>query len=162
MRSKEAFVRRGVLWIMLVGLLAPTYGAAQVAVTDAPEADAREITRDATGLQAELRVADRDFVDTALVFTNTGRERARVTCRAFDANGRHVGRIRLDVPPGGLRFALASDLSYGRDFIGRVQCSTQNRVLASSVLLAPHALTDLGVQQLQGIGSILFPVVATY
>ena len=156
----RTFVRRGALWIMVLGLWAPAYAVAQV--SDTYEADAREITRDATALRAELRVADRDLVDTAMIFTNLGRERAWIACRAFNANGGPVGRGRLVVPPGGLRFALASDFSYGRDFIGRVQCSTQNRVIGSSVLLAPNALTDLSVQQVQGIGSILFSTVATY
>lgn len=156
----RTFVRRGALWIMVLGLWAPAYAVAQV--SDTYEADAREITRDATALRADLRVDDRDLVDTALVFTNAGDARAIVLCRAFDADGERVGRIRLKVPAGGLRYALASDLSLGRDFVGRVQCSARSRVLASAVLLAPMAMTDLDVHQHQGIGSILFPVVATY
>ena len=161
-RSKGSCIRIGILSLMGASLLPPLQAAAQGIEAGPQEVDAREITRDAAALTAEMRVADRDLVDTALVFTNLGRERAWVSCRAFDADGGRVGRVRLNVPPGGLRFTLASDFSYGRDFVGRVQCSTQNRVLGSSVLLAPLALTDLAVQQVQGIGSILFPVVATH
>ena len=137
--------------------------AAQAQVSlDASTEPAREIARDAATLETELRLPDRDRVDTALVFTNTGRERARVDCTAINRNGQRIGRIWLHVPPRGLRYALASDLSNGRHFVGSVECHAPSRVLGSAVLLAPLAMTDLRVQQLQGIGTILFPVAATY
>jgi len=153
-------IRRSALWIALLGLLLPSYGAAQVA--EMPEAEADEIARGADELRAQLDVRDRDLVDTALVFTNISHSPARVACHAFNADGEPVGRIRMHVPAGGLRFALASDLSHGQDFVGHVTCKTIPRVRATAVLLAPQAMTDLSVQHVRRLGTVLFPAVATY
>ena len=87
--------------------------------------------------------------------------RARVACRAFDADGDPVGRIWMHVPANGLRFVLASDLSHGQDFVGHAMCRT-GRVIGSAVLLAPSAITDLAVRPIRRRGSTVFAVVATY
>ncbi len=135
-----------------------------------------QITRDAGELQRLLHPRHRntDTVDTAVVFTNTSSAHAIVTCVAFNKNGYVTGRIRLRVPGLGLRFALASDISSGRDFVGSVLCSTTGHLLGSALLIAPD-LTDLPVEQgdrgprisdsltdfVPKI-SIRFPLVATY
>ncbi len=124
-----------------------------------------EVRRDARELQAEVRPrpVDRDVADTALVFTNLGREDHRVFCVGFDDEGRRVGRAWLKLPARGLRYLLASDLSRGKDFIGHAQCSGGRNVTGSLVFLGPD-LTDLPVLQpeLGDAGRIRFPLVATY
>jgi len=160
MTSRTKTIRKGALGILLLGLLVPTLGSAQVAV--APELEEVEITRDAAALRTEIDVADRDLVDTALVFSNLGRNQARVACRASDADGNPVGRIYIRVPAGGLRYALASDLSNDQDFAGSVICRANPRVRGSAVLLAPLAMTDLSVQHLRRGSLIIIPVAATY
>ncbi|MCS5636949.1 MAG: hypothetical protein NZ990_10555 [Myxococcota bacterium] len=155
---KNSFARK-VLWAALLALLVPGYASAQVDAFSA--IDEIEISRDAAELQAQIDLRDRDLVDTALVFTNIGLGSARVACRAFDANGDPVGRIRMHVPANGLRFVLASDLSHGQDFVGHVMCRT-GRVIGSAVLLAPSAITDLKARPMRRLGSTLFPVVASY
>ncbi len=104
-----------------------------------------EVAHEATELQDLLRThPDRDLVDSALVFTNNSLRPVRIGCRAFDGDGHVVGKVWLGVPARGLRFALASDLSDGYDFIGSARCwSTGRGVTGSAFLLKPLAITDL-------------------
>lgn len=123
-----------------------------------------DLSRDGVELREVLdRPVDEDVLDTALVFTNTGRVATRVICKAFDDNGEAVGRTALSVPGLGLRFVLASDVANGTDFLGSVQCSTQGRVLGSAFLLGAGGLTDLPAKQADHEGAlrVRFPVVAT-
>ena len=146
--------------IALLGLLLPSYGAAQVAELPAGEMDEIAIDRDSVELRDAMDIRDRDLINTALVFTNVAGDRARVGCHAFNADGEPVGRVRVYIPGGGLRFVFASDFGNSVDFVGHVTCRTSPRVRGSAVLLAPHAITDLSAQHNRRLGTILFPVVA--
>ncbi len=126
-----------------------------------------QVDRDARVLKDQIDAARRhdvDTTDTALVFTNNGRMRARILCLGFDHNGNTVGRAVTALPKLGLRYILASDLSMGADFIGSVQCSSPGHVTGSAVFLAPGAITALQVKQGEHAGQIRirFPVVASY
>jgi hypothetical protein len=147
-------------WLLVFGLLLPGLGSAQL--VSFPDIDGVEVARDATDLRAEVDRPDRDIVDTVLAFTNLAQAAARVSCVAFAANGETIGSIWINVPANGMRFALASDISRSRDFTGHARCRTGPRVLGTSVLLAPGAITDLGVRQIRRPGMTIFPVVATY
>ena len=150
-------------------------GTALLALALAPSAAAEDlldtgdagvqITRDATELTDALRPRppeDADVADTALVFTNEGGVPERVRCVGFNKNGRAVGRAWVAIPARGLRYLLASDLSYGRDFVGQVQCAAAVQIKGSAVLLGQN-VTDLPAIQVQGtFGRLRFPVVATY
>ena len=156
--SKNSFARN-ILWVALLALVVPGSAWAQVDAFSAIEEI--EIGRDATQLPADIDVRDRDSVDTALVFTNLGDARARIACRAFNSHGDPVGRTWMHIPPNGLRYVLASDLSNGQDFVGHVMCRT-GRVISSAVLIGPSALTDVNSRPVRRLGATVFPVVATY
>lgn len=141
-------------------LLAPP-ALAQVAVS---VDDGIEVDRDVDALVDDLRPRDidRDVADTALIFTNLGNTARRVRCVGFDKNGQPVGRVWLRVPALGLRYALASDLSNGVDFIGHAQCSSAVAVKGTAIFLGP-GLTDLPARNPSRVyGRIRFPLVATY
>jgi hypothetical protein len=105
---------------------------------------------------------DSDVADTALVFTNMSRSTTAVKCVAFNKNGRPIGRTRTVVPPLGLRYVLASDMSNGVDFVGQVQCAPRGRIVGSVVFIGP-AVTDLPVHNGKlGESRIRFPLVAHY
>jgi hypothetical protein len=133
---------RRLLGITVGALLLAPFAAAQEPLEEV------EVIRDAVELKEAMESTyDRDFVDTALVFTNQRRWGARVHCVGYDGNGRPVGRVWLKVPPRGVRFAFASDVANDRDFIGSVRCRTRGRVLGSAFLLKPLAITDLPSHQ---------------
>jgi hypothetical protein len=151
---------RAILAAIPLLLLAPVAGAQDVS----SEADGVEITRDADALRDELhpRPMDHDVADTALVFTNFANSAQRALCVAYDKNGQPVGRAWTRVPPLGLRYILASDLSDGADFVGHAQCGASRHLKATSVFLGP-GITDLPVHQPRvAYGRIQFPLVATY
>ena len=128
------------------------------------EIDAVEIAREVDTLPEEIepKPDDPDFADTALVFTNMGRRTAWVKCVGFNKNGAPVGRTRTRIPPLGLRYVLASDISDGADFVGQVQCSPLGQVVGSVVFIGP-AVTDLPVRNGRiGHSRIRFPLVAHY
>jgi len=148
------------------GLLAGIGLALSAANLQATEVEAgNEITRDTESLRDYLSIhpVAPERVNTALVFTNTGKQNVRVACVAFNARGEVVDLGWTRVPARGMRFALASDISGGRDFIGNVKCTSGGHVLVSAVLLGP-GLTDLSVEQMyrEGGSSLRFPLVATY
>jgi hypothetical protein len=121
---------------------------------------AREI--DTLPDEIEPTPEDSDVADTALVFTNMSRSTSAVQCVAFNKNGRPIGRTRTVVPPLGLRYVLASDMSNGVDFVGQVQCAPRGRVIGSVVFIGP-AVTDLPVRNGKlGKSRIRFPLVAHY
>lgn len=120
----------------------------------------REI--DTLPTEIEPQPEDPDLADTALVFTNMSRRNAGVVCVGFNKNGEPVGRTATRIPPLGLRYILASDISDGVDFIGQVQCSPHGRVVGSVVFIGP-AVTDLPVRNGKlGKSRIRFPLVAHY
>ena len=105
---------------------------------------------------------DPNLADTALVFTNMSRRTSWVKCVGFNKNGRPVGRTSTDIPPLGLRYVLASDISNGVDFVGQVQCKPMGRVVGSVVFIGPD-LTDLPVRNGRiGKSRIRFPLAAYY
>jgi hypothetical protein len=54
-----------------------------------------------------------------LVFTNLGNRPTSVKCVGFDKNGTPIGRTATRIPPLGVRYVLASDISNGLDFVAR-------------------------------------------
>jgi len=128
----------------------------------------KELARDAMALQVDIKDAidrDTDVADSALVFTNTGNFEGRVVCRAIDGNGQAIGsRTGVTVPPGGVRYLRASDLSDGADFVGSAICVARSHMISSGFFLAPGAITDLKAQRAVRRRSVemRFPVVATY
>ena len=112
--------------------------------------------------QIEPQPADPDFADTALIFTNMTRHTARVRCVGFNKNGRPIGRTATVIPPLGLRYVLASDLSNDADFAGQVQCASHGRIVGSAVFIGP-GLTDVPVLNgTIGESRIRFPIVFHY
>lgn len=104
------------------------------------------VERDGDELHDRLALPppDSDTFDSALVFTNRSGVRAVVICHGFNDAGAPVGRVRVDVPGNGLRFALASDLAHGTDFLGRVDCVTGNLgVIGSAFLLGNGRVENL-------------------
>jgi hypothetical protein len=144
-----------------VGLVAPQAFAKELA---ASATDGVEIDRDIRALSDELRPRDldRDYADTALVFSNLGGEATKVLCVVFNGNGRLVGRAWLRLPALGVRYMLASDLANGVDLVGHAQCAAEGTVEGTAIFLGP-GLTDLPAKQVEGaFGRIRFPLVATY
>jgi hypothetical protein len=137
--------------------------AAVDAAVEPVDAAAVEVARDAFELREQMTHPDIDRVDTALVFTNAGSAHQRVVCVGFDEWGHRVGAIWLRVPAHGLRYARASDLSSGVDFVGSAECKSRGHIIATSVLAGPD-LTDLPAQtQVRDGGThIRFPLLVTY
>jgi hypothetical protein len=126
--------------------------------------DVVEIDREIDALPDEIERTDDDpdLADTALVFTNMTRRGAGVKCVAYNKNGEPVGRTLTRIPPLGLRYVLASDMSNDTDFVGQVICSPHGKVVGSVVFIGP-SLTDLPVRNGKlGRSRIRFPLVAHY
>ena len=131
-----------VLALMLASVfVSPLAGAAEAV----PVAEV-VVDRDGAELRERLAQPDVDAFDTAFVFSNRSAVRAAVVCHGFDHAGTPVGRVRVVVPANGLRFALASDLGDGADFLGRVDCATGNLgVIGSAFLLGAPGIENLPV-----------------
>ena len=143
------------------GASAQTADASTVSTTDTP------VERTADELRTDVSDAlrhDIDTTDTALVFNAPGPGAAVVYCRGYDQNGRQLGRTATKIPTRGLRYIRASDLANGHDFVGSAFCQTRGNVVASSVFIAPGAITNLDVDQahVSGMTRIQFPLVASY
>ncbi len=106
---------------------------------------------------------DIDVIDTALVFNNPRSRRTLVACVGYNANGRALGRAYTVVPPNGVRFMRASDISDGRDFLGSARCKARNRVIPSSFIVGV-GFSDAPVNVVHGWDhtAIRFPIVASY
>ena len=133
--------------------------------TTAQEPPEVEVDRPATEILDDLRPdADRDSVDTAILFTNVRATNAVVRCSAYDHEGELIGRTITRVPPLGLRFVRGSDLSGGADFLGQARCSSAQGILVSAILAAPAGLSDLPVRNvdLDGTNSYRLPVVTSF
>lgn len=145
-------------------LLASAAGAQSLGTTDVTQADGVSVDRDSLELADRVNTPpeDVDFVDTAMIFTNTD-GRSIVKCAARNANGKLIGRAWVALPNRGLRFLLASDIAGGTDFVGSVDCRSNGRVVGTALLLGPRGVTDLPSRriQLDGPVGIAFPVVAT-
>ncbi len=136
----------------------------KITTADVRALDISEIARPIDQLPDELepRPEDPDVADTALVFTNIYNRAARVRCVAFDKQGEAIGRTSTRIPPRGVRYVLASDMSDGEDFVGQVQCIPYGRIVGSAVFIGP-GLTDVPVRTGKiGKSRIYFPLVAHY
>jgi hypothetical protein len=127
-------------------------------------------------------------IDTALVFTNLGRTPAKVSMKAYRANGAPAGSADLEVPGNGVAYVLASDLDEPsptdtthpeRRFIGKVEALGRGNLTGTAVLVG-GPVTDLPVivrmrnlnstvqpltsatPVLEVITQIIFPLVAAY
>ena len=156
---------RNCLALLALGLLLSTPAVAQELAAD----DGPEIVRDARALVDVIRPhpqPDPDSTDTVLVFTSKSNQGGKALCKAFNQNGRAVGRAWLRVPGLGLRFATASDIAGDLDFVGSIQCFATTNLIGSAVLLAGGEVSDLPVEngRLSAANGrrVLFPVVATY
>ena len=166
MRSSNSVKTRSARW---AAVLAVTFLFGAFVVPTASGLDVeplRVIERDAASLRDRLAMPidpDRDVADTAIVITNLANRRGVAFCVAFDYEGRPAGRGRVQVPPRGLRWLLASDLSHDVDFIGSAQCFLNGRMLGSAIFLG-RDVTDLPVHQtaVGGAYRIAIPVVAHY
>ena len=111
-----------------------------------------EIDRGSDELSDAVRIRpddiDRDFINTALIFTNTSMDPNTVSCVARNDNGVAIGRARTAVPRKGLRFIFASDFANGADFVGSVDCWTNGRIAATALLLGPTGVTDLPARRI--------------
>lgn len=106
---------------------------------------------------------DPDSTDSALVFNNPRRHVTWVYCVAFNGAGAAIGRARLRIPGNGVRFAFASDIAGGQDFVGSATCAARSRVVPSLFIVGAgltdaKALVNHGWDQTR----IRFPVVAAF
>jgi len=101
------------------------------------------------------------LLDTAMVVTNVSPTDTVARCYANNRNGTIVGRIRVRIPAGGLRFFLASDIIEERGFVGSVVCSLPGFAVGTELLLGVIT-TDIQVHQdyRSNITTLLFPVTA--
>jgi len=113
----------------------------------------------------EPKPEDPDSTDTALVFSNLARTDGAVHCVAYNKNGEAIGRSKTELPPLGLRYIRASDISNSEDFVGQVHCRSRSHVIGSVVFIGA-GLTDLPARN-HRIGKsrwsrIQFPLVVHY
>ena len=105
----------------------------------AQEADSGiEIMRDAVDLQALLKRPVNqppNILNTALVLTNQIGAPARVNCVAYDQRGQAIGRAWTRVPGNGTRVMLASDISYGANFVGNIDCHSAGEVVGAAFIV---------------------------
>ncbi len=155
----------GLLASFLVCVCLPATSAAQEAVEIPAMVD---FERSAAELRDRIErpPVDPDRADTAVVLTNSGNTRAYAICWAFDDDGKPLGRTRIKIPPLGLRWVLASDLSNDQDFIGSVRCYVSGNLHGSAVFFGP-GITDLPVRPVPQVATatghrIEFPLVAHY
>ncbi|MCH2172966.1 hypothetical protein MK489_19485 [Myxococcota bacterium] len=165
--SNPVNLARWVPILMAVLLTAQIAGAQSAARSDAAASDVREIdvVRDASDLPRDIRPRpiDDNTADTLLLFTNNDPDPVRVKCLARNTYGEVIGRARTGIAGNGLSYLRASDLSYGRDFVGHAECKTSGHTTATSVFVGPD-LTNLDVQSRQSGHVTLhdFPAIATY
>lgn len=166
MRSSSSLKTRATGWAsaLAVSLLATAFVVPSASGQDG--ASVRDIERDSASLRDRIATPvdpDHDVADTAIVITNLARSRGRAFCVAFDYDGRVAGHARLKVPPLGLRWMLASDISDGVDLIGSAQCYLSGRLVGSAMFLG-RDVTDLPVHQttVGGNQRIAIPVLAHY
>ena len=102
------------------------------------------------------------LLDTAMVLTSIHNSETWAYCYAKDKEGTTVGRVRVRLPAGGIRYFLASDIIDQRGFVGSVICTAAGWVVGTEVMLGV-VTTDIEVQQdtRADMSSMLFPVTAT-
>ena len=82
-------------------------------------------------------------------------------CLARNDDGETIGRARIVVPGGGLRYLRASDLSDGADFVGSALCKSAARVDATAMLFGV-GVSDLPSRSVRRGKVHRFPLVAAY
>ena len=102
------------------------------------------------------------LLDTAMVLTSIQPGESTAYCRANNKNGVLVGRVRVRVPAGGVRFFLASDIVDERGFVGSVICTAAGYLSATEVMLGV-VTSAIDVQQdtRADTSTMLFSVIAT-
>ena len=105
-----------------------------------------EITRNALELNdmISVRPVDRDFINTALVLTDRGGRPSVTYCVAYNANGNAIGRGFTKTAGNGVSIVLASDLTNGRDFLGKIRCKSRDHVSGTAFIIGPD-FTDTRV-----------------
>ena len=126
-----------------------------------------EIDRDATQLSELLAGAPHPkpevggLLDSAMVITSVSGYETVARCHANDHNGKIAGRVRVRIPPNGVRFFLASDIIAERGFVGSVICTAAGFVLGTEVMFGViDTAIDVEQDYRSGTTSILFPVTA--
>lgn len=132
---------------------------------DALEADPGiEVSRDAVAVNDVLtrRPVDPDFINTAIVLTDSGARPSVTYCVAYNHQGQPIGRAHTKTPGNGVRVILASDLTHGLDFVGKVRCRSRDRVQGTAFIVGPgNNITDTAVKNLQDrAGSLISIPVA--
>ncbi|NNC54868.1 MAG: hypothetical protein HKO07_04005 [Pseudomonadales bacterium] len=121
-----------------------------------------EIVRPLEDLAAVVRPhpVDRDFINTALVLTDTGGRDSVTYCVAYNQRGNAIGRGYTKVPGNGVRLVFASDLSNGVDFLGKIRCKSRDRVSGTAYIIGAE-FSDTRVNNLHDrAGSVIsVPVV---
>ena len=126
-----------------------------------------EIDRDATQLSDLLTGAALPkpevaaLSDTAMVLSSIHNTETWAYCYAKNHGGAIVGRVRVRLPAGGVRFFLAPDIVEQNGFVGSVICTAAGWVIGTEVMLGV-VTTDIEVHQdTRGdVSSMLFPVTA--
>ncbi|HAJ75013.1 MAG TPA: hypothetical protein DCM64_01010 [Gammaproteobacteria bacterium] len=126
-----------------------------------------EIDRDATQLSDLLTGAALPkpevaaLLDTAMVLSSIHNTETWAYCYAKNQSGAIVGRVRVRLPAGGVRFFLASDIVEQNGFVGSVICTAAAWVIGTEVMLGV-VTTDIEVHQdTRGdVSTMLFPVTA--
>lgn len=87
-------------------------------------------------------------IDTALIFTNVGREALKVKVQAYTKSGDPAGSADLEVPALGLVYILASDLRGVNDkaLLGHAEALSRDRRIIASAVLLGGGTTDLPVK----------------
>ena len=166
MRSINSVKTRSARWVTALAVTALIGAFVAPAASGRDVEPLRDIERDAASLRDRIDLPpdpDRDVADTAIVITNLANRRGVACCVAFDYEGKPAGRGRVRVPPRGLRWLLASDISNDVDFVGSAQCFLSGEMLGSAIFLG-RGITDLPVHQ-RAVGRanrIAIPVVAHY
>ena len=88
-------------------------------------------------------------VDTALIFTNLGRDEAVVNVQAFNSKGEPAGRATVNVPGKGLAYVLASDLRGTAEelFLGHAEAVSRDVYVLGTAVLLGAGTTDLPVHR---------------
>ncbi|MBT8148452.1 MAG: hypothetical protein HKO71_07475 [Pseudomonadales bacterium] len=121
-----------------------------------------EIVRPVEDLSAMIAAPrpDRDFINTAVVLTDAGGRPSVAYCVAYNQRGDAIGRGFSKIPGNGVRLVLASDLTYGRDFFGKIKCKSRDHVSGTAYIIGPD-FSDTRVHNLRDrAGSVISVPVA--
>ncbi|MDD9888856.1 MAG: hypothetical protein OXU66_04180 [Gammaproteobacteria bacterium] len=153
------FVLPGIVLI----LLANSTLAQQIAVQEVEIDRATDELSDLISGYKPLPHADiAPLLDTAMVLTSIHNTETWAYCHAKNQLGMIVGRVRVRIPAGGIRFFLSSDIVNERGFVGSVLCTAAGWVVGTELMLGA-VTSDIEVQQdtRADVSSMLFPITAT-